>query len=171
MKYEILPHISNMYNEFSNSNSRILIETGCHFGGRLLMAHDIGFKKMYSCDIFKDRVDHCINLSKENGFDLTCLHLNSEDFLKEVLPSINDRVLFWLDAHEEGGGQPLVKELDIISKHHINNHDIYIDDIPCYYTVDTRSELENKILSINPNYEIKYISSIQSDYILIARVP
>lgn len=170
MSYIIEPVIQFLYKEFVESNTRILVETGCHLGGRLIMANHIGFKKMYSCDIHEDKVNHCNNLSKELGFDLTCLHLASPEFLKKVLPDINDRVLFWLDAHEYGGGQPLEQELYEIANHHIKNHDILIDDVPLYYS-SNRKKLEDLVLSINPNYQIKYISSVSPDYILVAKVP
>lgn len=71
------------------------VETGCFHGSGLKFAKDIGFQNLYSCDINQTYVDECRN--KFPGADIR--HQESISFLKEVLPTIQGRSLFWLDAH------------------------------------------------------------------------
>ena len=96
--------------------------------------------------------------------------------MKNFLPKINKKCLFWLDAHDTfgtGGGVPTFEELEIIKNHSINNHTIIIDDIPLYF--GDGKNLENVIMSINPNYKIIRVTSNlfdprYEDYVLIAYV-
>ena len=169
-KYIDIPNdVKFLYEEFETSNSRVLVETGCNYGDRLLWAKQLNYEKMYSCDIFKNRVDFCLELAKKNDFSLVCLNKNSIEFLAEILPTINQRVLFWLDAHGEGGGVPLLEELTLISKHTIRNHDIFIDDIQSYFKSQT-DKICSMIKEINTNYQIKFIDTSIKENVLIAKI-
>jgi hypothetical protein len=152
------------------SNSNTFIETGCHFGGSLTHAINGGYKNLYSCDINKERVDHCLSELSSKCDVLRIDHSNSLDFFKKLLPTIDTDATFWLDAHDEGGGVPTFDELALIKELFTNKEStIVIDDIPLYFN-NSIPELKSKIKEINKDYNIRmeYIHSNKSNYILVA---
>lgn len=152
------------------SNSNTFIETGCHFGGSLTHAINGGYKNLYSCDINKERVDHCLSELSSKCDVLRIDHSNSLDFFKKLLPTIDTDATFWLDAHDEGGGVPTFDELSLIKELFTNKEStIVIDDIPLYFN-NSIPELKSKIKEINKDYNIRmeYIHSNKSNYILVA---
>jgi len=109
------------------------------------------------------------------GEKLTLINDNSVNALKTILPNINEPICFWLDAH--AGTQkyargsidcPLIQELEVIKTHAIKNHIIAIDDahmfgkreydksgkIICDYSKVTYELVVDKILDINPEYDV-----------------
>ena len=106
---------------------------------------------------------------------LTLNNADSKKALQELLPTINEPCCFWLDTHAGASkyarGEedcPLLQELDIIATHNIKNHIISIDDsdllgkkqrnslgnIICDYSNITLELVKEKILKINPSYDI-----------------
>lgn len=106
---------------------------------------------------------------------LSLINADSAQGLRNILPSINEPVCFWLDAH--AGAQkyargvvdvPLLLELEAIKNHTIKNHIIAIDDahmfgikqvdelgnIVCDYSGTTYDTIKNYILSINSSYDV-----------------
>ena len=130
------------------------VETGTFLGDAVKYALDQGFQQILSCEMMKDRYEHCMNKFKEN--DNVSLWLSkSDDCFSEMVESLKEKSCFWLDAHDEGGGIPTFYELDVIAKHDIKDHTIIIDDIPVYFP--GREELlEEKLYSINKDYNIEY---------------
>tara|TARA_R100001480_G_scaffold154661_1_gene160722 strand:+ start:592 stop:1188 length:597 start_codon:yes stop_codon:yes gene_type:complete len=152
------------------SNSNTFIETGCHFGGSLTHAINGGYKNLYSCDINKERVDHCLAELSSKCDVLRIDHSNSIDFFEKLLPTIDTDATFWLDAHDEGGGVPTFDELALIKKLFKNKEStIVIDDIPLYFN-QVIPDLIAKIKEINPDYNtrMEYIHRNKSNYILVA---
>ena len=109
----------------------------------------------------------------DNKLKLICG--DSAEMLDNILSEINEPVCFWLDAHAGSlryarGDEdvPLLKELSVISKHHVTNHIIGIDDshlfghkehdsngnVVCDYSNITFDKVKNLILDINPNYDV-----------------
>tara|TARA_Y100001937_G_scaffold12809_1_gene16550 strand:- start:1409 stop:2080 length:672 start_codon:yes stop_codon:yes gene_type:complete len=111
---------------------------------------------------------------KFDDVDLTLICGDSTSTLEKLLKKIDEPICFWLDAHAGAmkyargdDDVPLLKELDVISNHHINNHIIGIDDAHlfgtkqissdggvCDYTEVTYEKVRDKLLQINPNYDI-----------------
>ena len=76
----------------------------------------------------------------------------SEDNIEKlVLEWVNDKSLFWLDAHENNS--PYKTEIKAILKHPKKNHTIIVDDIEVYY-IDI-DWIKNKLLEYNPSYKFK----------------
>ena len=158
-----------LYSVFKKYKNRCktFVETGTHEGTSIESALELGFKELYSVEINRWRAEYC----KEKFEDYENVHLSqgwSTDFLRELLPTINERCLFWLDAHDEGGGAPTFEELDIIKQHHIKNHVIIIDDVPVYY--GDGQELKDKILEISDKYNFYWAKTRlgYGNYVLIA---
>jgi hypothetical protein len=168
------------YFKKSKPESNTFIETGCHKGLGLTNAINAGYTKLYSCDIFEDRVDNCINLISEmvdnnKIVKPECVEIykcNSVQFLTRVLPKIDTDATFWLDAHDEGGGMPLSEELDLIKTLFKNKTStIIMDDIPAYLTKNQTLGIKNQIKEINPDYKFDFISTAGPDYVMVASIP
>ena len=127
-------------------NQNTFVETGCFQGSSLEYAFNLGYEKVYSCDVNLNLVNHCKQRFKDKNINL--YHLDSSDFLKEIMPLLpKQSVLFFLDAHLCGwysGGPmttdfahdvnfPLEKELDIIFNKRAEFDDIIVcDDLRMY---------------------------------------
>lgn len=130
---------------------KYFVETGTHLGGSVEASLELGFDKIFSCEMMKDRFDHCMNKFSENE-NVYLWNGTSIDCFPEIVSKLDFKSLFWLDAHGEGGGVPTFEELEIISSSSIKNHSILIDDIPIYFS-NNSEELKKKILEINSNYK------------------
>ena len=121
----------------------------------------------------------------DNKLKLICG--DSSRVLGDILSEIDEPVCFWLDAHagatKYARGDcdvPLLKELDVISKHHIKNHVIAIDDahmfgieqldslgnIVCDYSDIPYEIVKEKILNINQNYDIGIYKPYEMEMLL-----
>lgn len=148
--------------------SKIFVETGCHVGNSLLHAIHSGYTNLYSCDIDLSSVSESISRISPHCEKFKIEHTDSISFFKNILPTIDQKVTFWLDAH--GPSVPTWGELDLIKTlSPVKNHSIVIDDIPIYFS-NSRQKLEDKIKEINPEYEISYedIRGDGSEYVLVA---
>ena len=109
----------------------------------------------------------------DNKLKLICG--DSSEVLKDVLSELDEPACFWLDAHagapkyaRGNSDVPVLKELEVISNHHIKNHIIAIDDahmfgiqqldsngnVTCDYSDVPYELVKEKILSINKNYDV-----------------
>lgn len=142
---------------------KYFVETGTHLGGSVEVALELGFEKVLSCEFMQDRYEFCMEKFESNDNVLLWNGTSIETF-PEIVSKLNKKSLFWLDAHGEGGGVPTFEELEIISTSKIKTHNILIDDIPIYFN-DTREELKQKILEINPKYQfIDFKTNHGTDY-------
>lgn len=133
----------------------------------------------YRWSMFFDEV-HTVELSEALYNDaiaiyghvdnITFYNNTSENFLAEILPKQIEPCIIMLDAHASGGdtvfddkvgrfGSPILHELNMIKEHSVvNNHIILIDDLDDCDEISSypsKDEIENMLLSINPNYHIE----------------
>lgn len=113
---------------------RVLVETGT-FEGRTVQALRKDFQRIYSVE-FDDALYQAARL-RFAGFDtISILHGNSGVVLKQLLPTLREACVFWLDAHHSGGAtsraekdSPILEELDAIAERPLLFGDvIFIDD-------------------------------------------
>ena len=178
-----------MKHKFKPYLNPIFIETGSYIGDGILAAlrahdKDKRFEKVISIEVSKHFYDICKARFPQKKVKL---YLGDSILvLPEVLKTINQRCTFWLDAHymsdpnTEGGMMrvPLMEELKIIAQHPIKNHTILIDDIRLLRDHDAEwkdlpydvRDVEDFILTINPNYKISYTFGVVAGDILIAEV-
>jgi hypothetical protein len=85
--------------------------------------------------------------------------------LKDILGTINERALIWLDAHADNEPNPLFAELEAISGHLIKDHIIMIDDrrmwggdLACWTDI-TEEKIVGMVRMINPAYKISWADS------------
>lgn len=153
---------------FHQFKQRIFIETGTFSGDGIQKALDAGFEEIYSIDIDAKFIQNSVHRFKGKRN----VHLavkNSSFELWDVIKTIEEPVVFWLDAHEGFPdpkaigvkNTPLMEELDQIKCHPIKNHTILIDDLHCCGTLQfdflTLDQIIAKVLEINPEYDISYV--------------
>lgn len=106
---------------------------------------------------------------------------NLSEYLEDLSPNLDDRILFFLDSHggEHNGTRcPLMEELEAIEKLERKDHIIMIDDIriirSCiwsdsrYNSNNFEQQLKDKILQINSQYKFSYLKGVVDDDVLIA---
>jgi hypothetical protein len=153
-------------------DATVFFETGTYLGNAILEAAVAGFDEFYSIEFHPPFYEETKERFKNN--DKVHLYQGSSDkVIAEVLPTIEKRCLFWLDAHDTfhvtDGSLPTFGELDIIKEHPIKNHTIIIDDTPVFFGDGV--ELNKKLLEINPDYTIERIpNATVEDYITVAYI-
>lgn len=165
---------------------RIFVETGTFGGDGIQKALDAGFEEIYSIDI-----DPLLIRNTRYRFQgKNNIHLAVKDSsyqLWDIIETINEPVVFWLDAHNgfpdplavNVKNTPILEELDQIKRHKIKNHTILIDDLHCCQTLLfdflTLDQIIAKVLEINPDYRISFVAGgNEGEYpnnILVASIP
>lgn len=166
----------NYFAEFPNP---VFIETGSYRGDGIQLALDTGFDKVISIDIDPANTQFCRSRFDMDNTELPIILFtgNSPDVLQQVLSGIYKPCTFWLDAHsmlneDTEDDYPLLKELEVIAKHHIKTHTILIDDFLYLSHPDitgwSKQVIEFKLRLINPDYKFEYRSNPIKNNILIA---
>jgi hypothetical protein len=113
---------------------RTLIETGT-FAGGTIDALEGRFDRIVSIELSPDW--HARAVARFASLrHVTLVHGDSATRLPEVLQTLREPALFWLDAHYSGPitargaiDSPIVRELEAIRAHGISGHVILIDDM------------------------------------------
>jgi len=123
-----LSTLTNLLKE--NSTNKTLVETGTHMGNGIIEAQKYPFNKIISIEIIENQVKKLKEKFKSD-LRVTILCGNSYDCLNNILPTIKNDIVFWLDAHFPGADLnvasytsekndeirlPLEKELQLIKK-------------------------------------------------------
>jgi len=111
----------------------ILIETGTYLGEMVFAMKDV-FSQIYSIELDSD----LYMKAKERFANASNIHIiqgDSSKVLPDLLTSIKQPCLFWLDGHYSGGitaksdlDTPILEELKHIFAHTVIDHVILIDD-------------------------------------------
>ena len=158
------------------------VETGTWQGDGIQVALDLGFDIVYSCDIDLPNIEKANIRFLNKNVNLT--HSSSAQFLKKIIPKLNDPSLIWLDAHVMAdhtgvvfsnhqlelvknlnvGVCPLMEELEIIFKYAKIPHTILIDDYHCFgnWEFDNLSveDVKKYILEKNSHYNFSVEQNI-----------
>lgn len=112
---------------------KIFIETSTYLG-EMVNAIKNKFSQIYSIELSPNLCKKAQEKFRNNK-KIKILCGDSGKILPQILKSINEPVLFWLDAHYSSGvtargdkDTPIIQELEIITNHHIKDHTILIDD-------------------------------------------
>jgi hypothetical protein len=171
--YPYCPFAIEMYKGLSNGCVNF-VETGTGGGGGIFHAMKVGFKNYYSVDIDSKFYNDAMYVFEE--YDNVHLeNQQSYDALEIWLKDIDEKCLFWLDAHPNNPNetsipnQILFAELDVIKSHPFKEHVIMIDNIPEYF-MHSLDQIKEKLLEINPNYKIELRTGAEGrpDYVLCA---
>lgn len=148
-------------------NLQVLIETGT-FQGEMVRKCGRYFREIYSIELDEQLVKKATERFG-NSKNINIIQGNSAYRLSEILKSIKEPVLFWLDAHYSGGitakaesETPIIEELRAIKGHGIKDNVILIDDVRCFGQGDFPeiNEVEKELYSINSNFKITVSNDI-----------
>lgn len=155
------------------------LETGTANGDCVKLALEVGFEKVFSIELDERLQNENINTYQsyiQEG-KLSLIVGDSLWELTNVVPSLDKPTTFWLDAHQDFGPKgvkrcPLYEELLAIKHSKVKTHTILIDDMRMLgqwwgegINID---ELKNRILDINPNYNITFEDGFVPKDILVA---
>ena len=152
-------------------NCKILVETGTLFGDTPYACRRY-FDKIYTIELSHDLYLKAVERFKPYN-NVVCLEGDSTYVLKDLINSLNERTIFWLDGHYSGGitakGEketPIFEELKTIFNHNIKDHIILIDDARCFENPEywndypTIKELEYYVRGYFPKCDFKLKNDI-----------
>ncbi len=146
----------------------IFIETGTYLGD-MVYAMQGYFERLYSIELSTELYQ---NAKKRFAAQphITILNGDSGAILSELMATIHEPVLFWLDAHYSAGitakgdlDTPISKELEIIFNHPVTNHVILIDDARLFVGKDsypTIAALEKLVADHGAKYDLSVSDDI-----------
>jgi hypothetical protein len=116
------------------SGARVLVETGTFAGGMIDAVKD-RFARIFSIELDPGWHARAVERFRLDPH-VTLLLGDSGVRLQEVLDSLTEPALFWLDAHYSGPvtargalDSPIVRELESIRAHPVPGHVVLIDDM------------------------------------------
>jgi hypothetical protein len=148
-----------------------MVETGTYFGD-MLQAVRGAFSRLYSVEVDARLYERAVRRFRDDS-SVTIVHGDSADVLPQLLNSINEPALFWLDAHYSGGitakgksATPVLRELTAIIARDKPAHVILVDDAQCFGTwsgYPSVAEVVELVRVIRPDYKV----IVQDDIIRI----
>lgn len=151
---------------------KIYIETGTYKGHSTKSFAEV-FDHVYTIEIKEELMNEAKEYCKEYD-NITYLHGPSPKVLNDLLPTLTEDYVIFLDAHHSGGdtgldekygahGTPLEEELGIISNY-TKDSLIVIDDCVDLgsYNYPTREKLTQTMKSINGNYEVDFMDILRT---------
>ena len=164
---------------FSKYLSETLVETGSYQGDGIQTALDCGYQTVYSYEISPQLHTLCKN--RFQGEKKVHLFQKSSVKMAEDLREVTGRITFWLDAHYSAGSAtysdkpcPILEELSQIAMLPRKDHYILIDDVRLFQTLEFNflqvSEVQKKILEINPKYQFRFENGFIPGDVLVAYV-
>jgi len=117
---------------------KTFIETGTYLGDTLEFLKD-SFHELISIELSDEYYAKAIERFKTSP-RIKIVHGNSGERLPEILKTIKEPCIFWLDGHYSSGNTargekdtPIYKEISAILKSNIKNHIILIDDARLFF--------------------------------------
>lgn len=149
----------------------IFVESGTYLG-QTVDAVKRSFEKIFSIEFDPTLYSQAKRLFSVYDH-ISIIQGDSGEVLQEILPTINQPCLFWLDGHYSGGvtgkaslETPVKKELEHILNHPQTGHVILIDDARCFTGANdypTVNELGEIIRGKRPDW----VLSVENDIIRI----
>jgi hypothetical protein len=181
--------LRNYFIEYKG-NHKVFVETGSYRGDGIELARQAGYNRIMSMDIDGANVAHCqdrFELIGDDKIQAKNGHINiscgdSATGLLKFMKYVNEPAMIWLDAHSQlfddepktKNPFPLMLELEQLKKHPVKTHTIMIDDILILTHPDvtgwTKKDIEAKLLEINPDYKLTYLSNPVVNNILMAKI-
>ncbi len=138
---------------------KTMVETGTFHGETGFAMKDI-FARFVTIELSPDL--HAAAVRRLSRFpNIECRLGDSSVVLPELLQTIEEPCLFWLDAHYSGfytaKGEletPISAELGAVLRHKVRNHIVLIDDARCFdgtHDYPRLAELRESVLSLRPD--------------------
>ncbi|ACA98426.1 MULTISPECIES: hypothetical protein [Cyanophyceae] len=169
----------NLIQELKNHlKLNYFVETGTYLGGTAVWASKI-FQFVFTIE-FSPELFHKAKEKFADVQNVKCLFGDSREQLKEIIDTLDQPALFWLDAHWSGGVTygdedqcPLLEELEILNNSEYN-HFILIDDARLFlsppqppHQVDHWPNICNIVDVLRKKYSDKYIVIIEDVIIAV----
>jgi hypothetical protein len=141
---------------------RVMVETGTYYG-EMVAAMKGYFDQIYSVEYDPQLAHRAISKFARDGH-IKILEGDSQKVIPELLKSINQPALFWLDAGYygwaglQGNKQRLTTELEAILQHRLPGHVILMDDargLNGQNGAPTVAELKQRIESEFPGRQVE----------------
>lgn len=168
-------HLTNNFLEYLKKIFYItfFVETGTAGGETAFVASSV-FDEVYTVELSEELFAAAKNKFKTQN-NMHFYQGNSPLFLQTIIPQVQGKILFWLDAHYSGGktargdkDTPIFEELDAIKNSNCHDAIIMIDDLRFFYAKNGSyppfEELIKHIVSINPTYQIVAMGDILLAY-------
>lgn len=160
-----IPHLvkQNTVLEFGKRYGlHTLVETGTYYG-EMVAGVARHFKRIVSIE-FDARLAAAARTRFRSRQHVEILEGSSDDLVKQVLLSLQDPALFWLDAGyflwagEHKSTDRLMTELDAIFRHPIPNHVVLVDDVVSWSGRDGTPEVGELEKELNRQYPDRAIT-------------
>lgn len=130
-------------------NYNIFIETGTNKGETIFNLEKY-FNKLYTIELKENLYNLCKN--KYNGNKINFICGDSIIELKNLLPTINENTIFFLDAHYMTGNSaigikecPLIEEIEYINTYMIKKSIVIIDDYRLFGKKSKKNKFNEQI--------------------------
>lgn len=131
------------------NQARTFIETGTYLGDTVSFMREI-FDKVYSIELSEDLYGRAIERFAGDEKITLLMGDSSEKLHDAIALSADPSPIFWLDAHWSGGNTarsientPIVKELQAIQTHRLNNSIVMIDDLRYFINIPQGFEVHD----------------------------
>lgn len=128
-------------------SARVLIETGT-FTGEMVEACKHRFDRIYSIELDSSLANAATSRFEESEH-ISIVEGDSAHILSDILETVLEPAVFWLDAHYSGGNtsigeswSPVLRELEVILSHPVRDHIVLIDDARGFVGTDAETTIE-----------------------------
>ena len=148
---------------------KVFVETGTYLGITLRFIANIGNISCISIELSEKLYKMALEQFKSYR-NVSLIQGDSGEKIHEVLKTLNEPALFWLDGHYSEGitsttelHSPISAELDAILAHHIDQHVILIDDVKYFTGANGYPHLDQLLKAVRDNG--RYQSEVSTDII------
>lgn len=155
----------------------VFVETGTYYGNTTYNALPY-FKSLHTIELASGLYKKVIERFKHEKKIFAYLG-DAAEILPKILPSINGKILFWLDGHYSGGettqgesSSSIVGEIKAIQNSHIKNATILIDDMRFFKPFNqpfrgypSINQVYKELLKANQNYRIAIYGEVAMIYL------
>ena len=157
-KRQMLNRVQNIY------RYKYFVETGTHTGNTPRALRN-DFEHIYTIEL--DEAWFLRSQSRLKRYsNITCLHGDSQQILRSVIPRIDLPAIFWLDAHYSGEGTalgavkaPILQEIELIGSSDVREHIVIVDDVSDFSAAEgypPLSSILGALEAINPKYKFYF---------------
>lgn len=147
---------------------RYFVETGTYRGATAAYMSQ-HFARCYTVELDQALAARAAQLLPQFG-DIRVYQGHSTAQLPKIMADLDDRALFWLDAHGNTLPKtPVLRELEIVLEDHRFDHVIMVDDARAFLGINsypTISRVRKTVARVAPEYKIRCIN----DIIIVAKM-
>lgn len=131
---------------------KVLVETGTNFGQMIHATRDM-FHTIYSIELDDWRYE-LARKKFASSPQIHLLHGDSGQVLPQLIQTVSEPCLFWLDGHDGDVSAPIRIELEAVLQHPVGDHVLLIDDARWFDgrgDYPTLEELRQRVMARYPS--------------------